>query len=409
MKQTQNTSIRKWPYPFLSGTTISNDSEFMSFKFFEKLMEFLNTDKKTIFGQGLGLEVTSSTFHFSDNPKSFSVFKGTSPKGQPSSFYNRLSDYFKEGLIDTLHAYGEFDNSSNFKRIHAERVANHLEKIGTKIASFSNHGGVENYQNIGQDEDYHCGDIKGHPAYHTDLWGEIGIKFAWTDSMIFHSFKDNHSSIKNRLRKIRNYLKKQKKIAYFQDKDPNIIKNISLNDGKSVIGFQRFRGTGGNAPNLSSFGYQVSQIPWSELYRNNDGIIIYQHLGILSRINRICKEATIEDIKNRPEMYLAPFRVLSREFYAGRLWVAGCSRFLMYLKMLNNVSVDHDQDGHYEILTEDKKFDETALQGLTIYIDPINFKGLFLNKKKLDIQYNGPDETDRYSITVPIKKLKEIW
>ena len=79
----------------MAGLTISNDAEFMSFGFFEVLMEFLNSKNNTPLGLGLGLEVTSSLFHFSANPYNFSVFKNDDYNAPFSTNASRIEDYLK--------------------------------------------------------------------------------------------------------------------------------------------------------------------------------------------------------------------------------------------------------------------------------------------------------------------------
>jgi hypothetical protein len=402
--------VRSWPYPFQAGVAISNDAEYMSFDFFEELMAFLNTENQTILGQGLGIEFTSSMFHFSANPYNFSVFAGAAPDAKCTKCAHRIDEYLREGWIDTLHAYGDFDHAGGFERAHAVRCLEHLKKIGVSINVFSNHGGVENIQNVGRDASYHRGDHKGHLAYHTDLWKEMGIRYAWTDSMVTHSLKPSPQTIRQRLGSLRRSFMRDTAGGYFKAHDSGVLKIIRLNDDLNVEGFLRFRGTGVNAPNLSSLGYQLDQIPWQEFYQNGEGIVLYQHFGVLYRVNGRCVAATIQAIKQRPEVYLAPFRFLAKEFAEGRLWVAGCARFLNYLKMRDEIRVTCGQDGFVRLqLNATTSNPREMLQGLTIYIDPANFRGLIFEGAEVPFQFNGPDSTDRYSVTVPVQKLSNIW
>lgn len=400
--------LRSWPYPFQAGLTISNDVEFMSLEFFEELMAFLNTESQTTLGQGLGIEVTSSVFHFSANPYNFSIFDGAAPDARLSQYAHRIDEYLRAGWIDTLHAYGDFDHAGGFERAHAVRCVEHLKKIGVSVNVFSNHGGVENIQNVGRDANYHRGDHKGHTAYHTDLWKEMGICYAWTDSMVMHSPKP--PSIRRRLGSLRRSFMRDTAVSYFTAKDSGILKTVQLNDDLNVDGFRRLRGTGVNAPNLSSLGYQLAQMPWQEFYWNGEGLVLYQHFGVLYRVNGICVPATIQAIKQRPEVHLAPFRFLAREFAEGRLWVAGCARFLDYLKMRDEIEVTCGQDGFVRLhLNASASNPLEVLQGLTIYIDPGNFRGLLFGGTEVPVQFNGPDQTGRYSVTVPIQQLSNIW
>jgi hypothetical protein len=408
--QLQLCQLRSWPYPFQAGLTISNDAEFMSFEFFEELMAFLNTESQTTLGQGLGIEVTSSVFHFSANPYNFSIFDGAALDARLSQYAYRIDEYLRAGWIDTLHAYGDFDNAGGFERAHAVRCVEHLKKSGVSVNVFSNHGGIENIQNVGQDASYHRGDQKGHIAYHTDLWKEMGIRYAWTDSMVIQSLKMPSLAIRQRLSSFRRSLMGDAEKDYFKTQDTSILKTIQLNDDLNVVGFQRFRGTGANAPNLSSWGYQLAQIPWQEFYRNCEGLVLYQHFGVLYRINGRCTAGTIKAIKQRPEVYIAPFRFLAREYKEGRLWLAGCARFLNYLKMRDEIEVICGHDGFIRLqLNASASNPLEVLQGLTIYIDPVNFRGLLFKGAEIPVQFNGPDYSGRYSVTVPIQHLPNIW
>lgn len=402
--------LRSWPYPFQAGLTISNDAEFMSLEFFEELMAFLNTENQTTLGQGLGIEVTSSVFHFSPNSYNFSIFDGALPDAQLSQNAHRIDEYLRAGWIDTLHAYGDFDHVGGFERAHAVRCVEHLKKIGVSVNVFTNHGGIQNIQNVGRDASYHRGDHKGHSAYHTDLWKEMGIRYVWTDSMVTHRLKPLSLTIRQRLSSVRRSLTRNRAAEYFKTQDSGVLKTVQLNDELHVDAFRRFRGTEVNAPNLSSWAYQLAQIPWQEFYRNCEGLVLYQHFGVLHRINGRCTAATIQAIKERPEVYIAPFRFLAREYKEGRLWVAGCARFLNYLKMRDEIKFICGEDGFVRLqLNESFLNPQVALQGLTIYIDPTNFRGLLFRGAEIPVQFNGPDYTGRYSVTVPIQQLTNIW
>ncbi len=405
-----NKNVRPWPYPFKAGLTISNDSEYMSFDFFEKLMEFLNSKNCTIFGKGLDLEISSSFFHYSDNPSSLSVFKGISTKSPKSKEINRINEYIQNGWLDTIHSFGEFDNVGGFNRDHAVRCLNHIKNINSSIPIYSNHGGIENIQNVGSDYKYHKGDEIGHQAYHTDLWNNFGIKFVWTDSMINENYYPENKNFRKTVREFKNKIFKGTCAKYFSNYDNKIIKSIKLNDGLIVLGFRRFRSTGKIAPNISSLGYQLSKIPWLDFYNKNNGIIIYQHLGILYRLNSNFIAATPDLIKAQPHVFLKPFYFLKSQADKGDLWIAGCAKFLSYLRARDNLKVTNEINGKVT-LEFDNYISENKdnLSGLTIYIDPQNFKGLNYDNRDIPVYYNGPDETGKYSVTIKHSKLTDIW
>lgn len=402
-------AIRPWPYPFQAGLSISNDAEFMSLDFFETLMAFLNTKSPTDLGTGLGLEITSSLFHFSANPYNFSYFNGSHPQSPLESYASRLDEYLKAGWLDTLHAYGDFDGFGGFERAHAERVLEQLDHIGVTINVFTNHGGVENIQNIGTDVEYHRGDHLNHPAYHTDLLKKHGVQFVWTDTMVTvkrqRSPKLFYSQIKDI---VRTFLPIPQK-TYFPQSSPHLMKPVDMQDSTRFIGFRRFRSTGINAPNLSSLGYQLQQINWPRFYKQQEALVIYQHLGVLYRQSGKCIAATIAAMKERPQIYVSPLRFLAQEFHAGRLWVVGTARFLQYMRMLETTCLKQHSNCiylHCPIVNSDPQH---FFQGLTVYHDPSIPIKIVFGTTELNIVHNGPDQSGRYSVSVPLQPMANIW
>ena len=386
--------IRKIPYPYLAGLSISNDAEYMSERFLEDLMPFINTTNNTALGSGLGLEVTNSIFFYTAHPYSFSYFSSAEVKSKKSLFSRRIDEYLQSGWIDTIHAFGDFDKVGGFVRAHAEKVFETLAKLNVRLQVYTNHGDSLNHQNIGGDANYHKGDVIGSSCYHSDLLQQNGMKFIWTDTAVDHIAK-----------------KKPTFNLPFTRKNPQpLLEPWKLQDGNTLTRFKRFRGTGSNAPNLSSLGYQISQIDIQNLYATKGLAIIYQHLGVLYRANGKCYPASLEDLQKRPEVYLAPWYLLSRESKEGRLWIAGLSRFLNYAEMIQNVEINKiGTDTIKLICNHDVKDPTDYFQGLTIYIDTNSTPKIMYKEKMMPLAYNGPDETGKYSISIPFKKLDNIW
>ena len=383
--------VRTLPYPYRGAVAISNDAEFMSFEFFEAFYSFLNSNRKTVFGIGLGLQVTSSVFFYSDKPYNLSYFNGIEVNAPKNGYAQRLCEYLKTGWIDTNHAYGDFDGVGGFQRAHAIRVLEEMNEKQIQIPCFTNHGDTFNIQNIGTDASYHQGDRPDSRAYHADLLHQLGTRYIWTDSAIF-------------ARKSKRFLR----ISHLTIK-PVIVKR-RLQDGQEFLVFNRFRSTGANAPNLSSLGYQIEQVNLEELYRKRGIIVLYQHLGVLGRNSGKCIPATIEAVRSRPEVFLAPWYRLAREVHEGRLWLPALHVLLRYCEMLLFTGLVRREDNAIEVVIERVIPDpEEYFQGLTFYIDTRDSVSLIYCGRQIPIVYNGPDETGRYSVTVPIRKKEDIW
>lgn len=390
--------VRALPYPYRAGIAISNDAEFMSAEFFEGLMAFLNSSGSSPLGIGLGLEVTSSTFFYSAHPYSFSYFEGATVDGRLTPFAGRINDYLKAGWIDTLHAYGDFDGVGGFVRAHAERTFDTLSRLGVVMPIFTNHGDSANRQNIGGDAAYHRGDVGGEVCYHTDLLAAHGTRYIWTDTAVVGENQTQRSGWRRLMPR-----------GVSPPIRPLMV-GWQLRDGHTMQRFVRFRGTGANAPNLSSLAYQLDRLDLPGLYCRNGIVVVYQHLGVQHRSGGKCMPATLEAMVARPEVYLAPWYRLAREVGEGRLWLSGLARLLRYSDMLAGLSVEMGDDGTIK-LTSDRIIVDPAdhFQGLTLYVEPSITPIVTYGLRQLSFVHNGPDESGRYSISIPIKKTVDIW
>lgn len=393
----KDSGIRPLPFPYRGAVAISNDAEYLDFDFFETLMRFLNTHQPTALGPGLGLRVTSSVFFFSARDYNFSYFAGDRPDAPRARVADRIDAYLRSGWIDTIHAYGDFDGVGGCTRDHAIAAFRALEKIGARPEVFSNHGGVENAQNVGADAAYHRGDVLGDVAYHADLLTEHGVRYVWTDSQVISEASATGW---------RSRLKRRTASA-----EGELLAPVRLQDGRELLGFRRFRGTGTYAPNLSSLLSQVRQLPWDDLYATWGATVLYQHLGVLHRSGGACTPATTEAVLRRPEAYLAGFRVLQREQEAGRLWVAGCAELLRYAEMIRGVEVQRDEAratiaiDFPQAVSDPQRF----FGGLTLAADPRPGVSVTYRGQALATAWNGPEGDGRYSVTVVPPRFPVIW
>jgi hypothetical protein len=370
--------FRPLPYPYLGALSISGDAEGFEPAFFDALMAYLNSRGPTPFGQGLGLEITASLFFY--NGAGPAYFTEPRPGAPRSSWADRLDDYLSAGWIDANHAFGDFD-AGGFVRAHALHAYEALAKLGVVLPVFTNHGGTGNRQNIGGDAGYHAGDKPDDPAYHADLLAKHGARFVWTDSLYIE--------------------------APTPEPAPLLIPRI-LQDGGAATGVRRLRGTGRNAPNLTSLLAQLRLLSWDKLYADHGVVALYQHLGVAHRAEGRLFPATVAETLIRPELCLAPFRLLARERDEGRLWVAGFARLLRYAEAVNSAGLSGGQGvGVIEIV--DPPGHVLDPKGLTIYIDPALPIKVTHRGREIAIRHNGPDETGRYSVTVASTSLPDIW
>ncbi|MDW8344122.1 MAG: hypothetical protein RMM51_06485 [Verrucomicrobiae bacterium] len=370
-------------------------------------MKYLNSTSTGPLGQGLGLEITSSMFFYSVNPHTFAYFNGYDPDSPVSSYGSRIAEYLQAGWIDTNHSFGDFDAAHPFRRAHAERAYAALAELRVTLPVYTDHGGEHNLQNIGPGSPrYHHGDVRGSPYYHADLMKRHGVRYVWSDSDTILITDPDAIAGTTPLHSVRRRFGRWRR-----NPQCRLIIPYRLQDSSEFFGFIRLRATGINAPNLSSLGFQLKQIDWPAFYAHHGVVIIYQHLGVLHRCKGQCRPISIEAVRQRPEVYLAPFRFLQRESAEGRLWVAGVARLLDYLNCVENVRlrfVDVDGTTNIELLTPAHN-PMLSLQGLTIYIDPSRPVRVRHQGRDMPLVFNGPDETRQYSVSIPIQPLPQIW
>ena len=262
-------SLRRYPYPFRAALALSNDAEFLTPRAFWDLHRFLNTTDSTPLGPGLGLQIGDSAFMYSVAPeRSFSYFDGTGDRLSRHAGWMR--ELMQEGVLDVLHAYGDFDGVGGFTRAHAERALGELERNQIRLQVWTNHGTVENTQNLGTDRAYYQrGDLPSADEYHADLTLAYGLRFCWLDFNATNVFGNTAGPIRqSRLRSFRNA---------GQDEHEPLLTADAMRDGGSVYLFQRYRGP--DRPDPSSLASQLSAANLDSLCGQEAVAIVYQHLG----------------------------------------------------------------------------------------------------------------------------------
>lgn len=396
------TKLRKFPYPYLAGLSIASDCDLMSIDVLELLIEFFNTDNKTIIGQGLSLPVSFSFFFYTDDPNEVSYFIGEkefclSPNA------NKLVHFIKNGYIDTLHSYGNFDRLS-FKREYAKTALEELKKHGITLLVYTNHGNSNNIQNIGGEADYHQGDLVSSFAYHVDLTLSYGIRFLWPDGYIIDDINFNLCD------RIKSLIRSKREGSI----NKTLIVESKLQDGNKIIKFYRYRGTGRHAPNISSLQAQLNRGFLETIINKRAAIVLYQHLGVLYKTNT-CVPLTVHYMKNNKNLF-NPFKLLARYYQDGLIWVEKLATFLNFFYWRELIEIKEINTENRIILEiVPKKMPEVVrsfqeeFQYQTIYIDYNKPVSVICFGEELPIRYNGPDETGRPSVTIEPVTKEAVW
>lgn len=401
-----NLKIRKFPYPYKCAFSISSDIDnASSVDFFVQFMDFLNSEKQTIYGPGLGLEVGNSFWFFNGSKsEQLSYFDGLSDK--ETSFAPIIRLYLKSKHIDTLHSWGNFDRGG-FKRYYAEKGTEVLNKYNFNIPVWVNHGINLNYQKVG-DYPSMYGDDPTHSCYHTDLLSESGLEFIWTGKVthiIGQDGRENFSILSKLLiQKIIKKLKYQHVNDPIYDDDNNLIKPLLLRDGNKKWEFTRFINSWGNAGDLDFYEF-VGQIKARNLKRliKNQGImILYTHfnenLGATIPMNLNERLGFLKKMVNRKEILMGT-----------------SSRILKYWEISNYIKFEvQDLEDKVIILINDIMYSPVGkqsvtsfhLNGLTFYINISKPHKIIFKNKVCRTILNPPDYTGKHSISIPWQKLE---
>ena len=401
-----NLKIRKFPYPYKCAFSISSDIDnASSLDFFVQFMDFLNSEKQTIYGPGLGLEVGNSFWFFNGSKsEQLSYFDGLSDK--ETSFAPIIRLYLKSKHIDTLHSWGNFDRGG-FKRYYAEKGTEVLNKYNFNIPVWVNHGINLNYQKVG-DYPSMYGDDPTHSCYHTDLLSESGLEFIWTGKVthiIGQDGRENFSILSKLLiQKIIKKLKYRHVKDPIYDDDNNLIKPLLLRDGNKKWEFTRFINSWGNAGDLDFYEF-VGQIKARNLKRliKNQGImILYTHfnenLGATIPMNLNERLGFLKKMVNRKEILMGT-----------------SSRILKYWEISNYIKFEvQDLEDKVIILINDIMYSPVGkqsvtsfhLNGLTFYINISKPHKIIFKNKVCRTILNPPDYTGKHSISIPWQKLE---
>jgi len=296
--------LRKFPYPYQSMISISNDCEFMSWENYLKLYRFLNSEKY------LDLEIGNSLFFFVTNSlchSSFSYFQNQS--FVPCDYAPSIREMIQSGYIDTIHAYGDFDDGS-FRRELADKIMEECISYGLKFDIWTNHGSNLNYQNIGHHNltNYQSGDDPRSKYYHLDILRNLGCRYFWVDDGYVNSPYE----------------------------DQPLLYSRESRDGSKLNLFRRYRGLfGKSAPTASSLPDQILLEDIDAIIEQEKACIYYQHLGCWKKNTEGVFESNESPFFSKKGIRTLEY--LSEVFHDGKCLVTTTSRLLRYLEIYDSV------------------------------------------------------------------------
>ena len=455
----QSVALRDFPYPYGAMVALVNDCDNTTLRSFERYHRFINTREPTIYGEGLGLDVSDSFFMYTaaaDYNLVMTYFLGADPNSIKDA--RLIERYIRCGWIDTLHTYGDFsaapvDGTSSesaaagasaepaatataesappvaagapaagapslFSRELAVDAYLNLFRDGLFPIVWTDHGNEGNAQNFGSygietSAKYKRGDAPNSGAYyHADVTLAGGVKYIW-DARRSNRFGSAFPLAARTLR-----------------------------DGRKLWSFGRYTGSGKDGVIWDWYPDRLRGIlteeRLSELVTKRQYGMFAQHLGYYG-----------EDYRMDPKDIDALRLLADYQYERNAILVAGTARLLEYatanafVNYTASISVDSRNDSHGDSLTDsnaetltdtladtlddslndslndsrvdiditaigDPLFPEPSpaldrLRGLTFYCDEPDKARILIRGTPIDereIARNPPDETGRPSISI---------
>ncbi|HHI02313.1 MAG TPA: hypothetical protein ENL22_02185 [candidate division Zixibacteria bacterium] len=408
----KSVSLRKFPYPYLSALAVCSDiDQTGSFEEFATIQKFLNSNEKTIYGPGLGLEIGNSYWFYNDSydkiitpedsllprDEGISIFSGTTDS--LNKYAPGLMRLIRAGYIDCFHSYGHFGREG-FTRQLAKQAITLIQSESLAVDVYINHGASgTNFQNIG-DASWCYGDNVESPYYHTDLTIPSGIKFLWRGQLTHCIGQDGRFSFLNNLKQIYEYFQDIRYTELDFEHDNRLVHVFHLDDSTKLFEFARYINPWGKYPDAiaDNFSLQLGPTQVDNLINNGGYLIFYTHFG-----------------RNSGPPYLtgptiAALQYIKKKNAEGKLMVTTTSKLLNYyvhhkylywhtLDTADTVniyidSISNPVEGNFIP-------DETDIQGITFYIPDNKIIGLYAGDKSIQFIQNDADKTGRHSVSVP--------
>jgi hypothetical protein len=402
----EKVTLRKFPYPFKAALAICSDIDGTdTAEEFLTIQTFLNTDRMTAMGVGIGLEIGNSflpnrvkdTFaYFSSRPNDRAVIK----------------EFIKAGYIDCLHSYGERSTS----RQDALKIIEALDLDGCKIKVWTDHSQVPT--NLGHYNSRGLGDLKESTAYHADISLAYGIQFAWmgrgtsligqeaplTLKMLAQTFDPAYmrASIINLYRELAKITLGRAGMHRFTIHPQNHLFRIArLRDGNQIIEFIRCNNHWHKPrPSSPKLSYMLRPKALEALIASEGYSILYTHLGFFDHPDLISSQTQ------------AALRHLAETFRSGRILVTTTSRLLTYGYTHRYLHWDYRLSPEEEVQITIKHLDDPItghrvpvmeeLQGITFYVPQSRKASLFMDEKPiLTVTRNSKDHLGLESISIP--------
>ena len=400
--------LRDFPYPYRAALAICSDIDgTKTLERFLAIQEFLNTERNTPMGPGVGLEIGNSFFPYTPND-SFGYFSSRAVDREV------IETLIKSGHIDCMHSYGD----GAYVRADALRASEQLERSGCKVDVWVDHSRAPS--NFGKDTTPGIGDIVGSSIYHADITLAYGIKFVWKgrgSNIVGHSVPFTPTSFARIFDRthpthtVHNIAKELAKTAlgcmgnsrYAIHCHNQLLHVAFLRDGQRIYEFKRcnnyWRGLA-YGHDCAGLAYVIRRKALDHLVEAGGYMVIYTHLGKGPDYPRCISAETQQALRD-----------LAKAYRHGDVYVTTTSRLLNYHLNHQYLQWSHEIDGQgWTLIKIDSAADPLfgprlpaveELQGITFYVPDRRKVRVYLGNKELEsIDHNPADHTGQESITI---------
>ncbi|MCW5198143.1 hypothetical protein VU06_00150 [Desulfobulbus sp. F3] len=391
----QAIKIRNFPYPFKSGLAICSDIDECDIDNFIKIHRFVNS-KKT----GLGLPIADSFFGATNNPNQISYFDFNGEKRSREAEFIRQA--IKDGLIDSLHSWGDFNHAPPepiFLHSIASKMMEECILYNLKIPVWINHGSPYNHQNLFSRlcTEYQ-GDNPSSPLYTMQFIKKIGIKYYWGSELVAWPLSSRASG---RRRIAINHIKNIAKILFMKYRLVKSSQQITLlshptvlRDGSSLIAFNRFASHPKESERWmaarTSLRYSLAREVLEQLIQEEGYLLIYVHLA-----KPVSDKKDIFDKNDENAL-----KLLSDYYNKKTIWVAPTSKILQFKTTIDYIkwkSVDVDGKIFINIIGIEDPINGmyvppvSELSGICFYSPSVESTEILLAEKKIAVKIFSKD------------------
>ena len=406
-------ALRPYPYPYRAALTICSDIDrTRTLERFLTIQEFLNTERETAEGPGVGLEVGNTFFPYAPDGSIAYLSSGAAER-------DAIRTLIHAGYVDCVHSFGDGVD----RRDLALRALDMLERDACRLTVWVDHAKAPT--NFGKDVTFGSGDVPTSPAYHADATLAYGVRFVWKGRASSITGQDTPLNpgcfasmvdAEHRVSTVTNAAKDAAKVAlarlgnrrFAMHRDNRLVAVSQLADGQKVLEFKRCNShwlglSYGHC--ASGLAYVLRPAALDYLTRVGGATIVYTHLGTGPYRHPYIPPSTQQALRD-----------LAERQRRGDVYVTTTARLLAYHTNRAHLrwSAETDADGRTVLriagvddpIAGLRRPDLAELQGITFYVPDADRALVYYEEEEVArIERHPADHTGRPSVGIPRTRL----